>query len=406
MSTFNLAPVFAVATALLVACSTTPQRPAKPSNELSLLTQHFVRQNNADYDATRESMLGRMELEVASATDPEEVTFDVLVIHGGGPVGGFAAGFLKGWGEVSNPAFARPGFDLVTGSSSGALVAPYAFVGSEPAYGRAYQTALRPPTFEDPSLVSLLPSSSALMSNAPLKEGIDSVFDAAFIQAIADGAREQRSLLIGVTDLDVGRGRSWDVTREVSSLPPDRACERTHRILLASTAIPVVFPPVEIDGRLYTDGGVASTMFMGFDVFAVEWLLAQWQQRHPNLPMPALRVWVIVNAKLFIDEATVQPRYLDIAMRSIKIMMEYDRLKALFMMAFMVREMDSIDGVRAEFRYVAVPDDATIPKDLSELGDESMIRGVVDLGYRMGTDPRSWTEGAPMLLRMQETDTP
>ena len=51
-----------------------------------------------------------------------------LAISGGGANGAFGAGLLVGWTEAGT----RPEFDFVTGISTGALIAPFAFLG--PAY--------------------------------------------------------------------------------------------------------------------------------------------------------------------------------------------------------------------------------------------------------------------------------
>lgn len=386
---------------LLIACGS-PPRPTQDDTQLQSLKREFAHQNNAEYDTTLATMLQRMEFEVANASNPQDVTFDILVLHGGGAAGGFAAGFLKGWGEIQDPKYTRPAFDYVTGASSGALLAPLAFVGNEPAYQRAYEVALEPPVFKTPGYFSLWPTRSSILPNTQLAEGINSVFDADVLQYITDGARGQRTLLISATDLDLGMGRVWDLTYEAGSLPQDVALEHMRQILLASTAIPGFFPPVEIDGHLYTDGGVAATMFLGMDALGVKSVAQQWQQRHPDIPMPAIRIWVIINAKMYVDAQTIQAHYPDIAMRSINIMMAYDRMKALFTLAFLVDEMEEVDGVQVELKHVFIPDDATIPVDVTQLGDKDIIRSVVDLGFRMGTDPESWTTGAPQVHRLPE----
>ncbi len=392
----------ALACCLLTACGAEP-RPEKDHGQLQSVKQAFARENNAEYDASLDIMLRRMERELANADDPEDVTFDILVLHGGGAAGGFAAGFLKGWGEIQEPEYRRPVFDYVTGASSGALLAPLAYIGTEQAYQLAYAVALEPPVFKTPGYFSLWPTRSAILPNTQLAEGIDSVFGAEVVQQIADGAREHRALLIGGTDLDLGMGRVWDLAYEAESLPQEQAVKHLRQVLLASTAIPGFFPPVELDGHLYTDGGVAATMFLGMDAFGVKKVAQQWRQRHPDLPMPTIRIWAIINAKMYVDTEVVQARYPDIAMRSINIMMAYDRMKALFMLAYLVDEMDELDGVHAELRHVFIPEDATIPVDVTQLNDREIIRNLVELGYERGADPDSWTEGAPQVHRLPES---
>src|ERR1700757_1762844 len=50
----------------------------------------------------------------------------MLALSGGGEHGAFGAGLLSGWSESGR----RPTFDIVTGVSTGALMAPFAFLGS------------------------------------------------------------------------------------------------------------------------------------------------------------------------------------------------------------------------------------------------------------------------------------
>ena len=99
------------------------------------------------------------------ASNPRDVTFDMLVVHGSGAAGGFAAGFLKGWGEIQDPKYTRPEFDYVTGASSGASLAPLAFIGEENSYQLAYEVALEPPIFNEPGFFTLWPTRSSVISN-------------------------------------------------------------------------------------------------------------------------------------------------------------------------------------------------------------------------------------------------
>jgi hypothetical protein len=64
--------------------------------------------------------------------------------------------------------------------------------------------------------------------------------------------------------------------------------------------------------------------------------------------------------------------------------------------------MNALEGVQAEFRHVFIPQDVTIPTDVTQLGDKTIIRSLVDLGYRLGADPDSWTVGAPEIHRLPE----
>jgi hypothetical protein len=146
---------------------------------------------------------------------------------------------------------------------------------------------------------------------------------------------------------------------------------------------------------LHSDGGIATTLFLGFDSSGFKWLADNWRKRHPHKSLSKIRVWAIVNQKLVETGATTQPQYLSVGMRSLKIMMKYDRFKALRSLAFMIASVDKMKGMRAEFRYLAIPEDTTIPSDLTELKNKKMVSNLVELGRRLGADSSSWQTGPP-----------
>ena len=142
-----------------------------------------------------------------------------LVISSGGVEGAFGAGLLVGW----TAAGTRPEFQVVTGVSSGAMIAPFAFLGS------AYDGALRDiySTFSTKDLVERRGLIEALeigsmMDTAPLRRLIDQYLGDAEIARIAAEGRKGRKLLIGTTHLDAARPVVWDLTRIAASGPFSR----------------------------------------------------------------------------------------------------------------------------------------------------------------------------------------
>ena len=391
---------------MLVSCGTT--RPDPGAEALRLRVAQHEQLERVSYDRGLRAMLARMELEVARAEHPEAVTFDVLAVHGGGPAAAFAAGFLHGWGRVEAPGLERPFFDIVTGSSSGALVAPFAFVGDEHAYTALLETFCTLPVdlFGSASPFSLWPWRSALLSNRKVAELIRTQVDAAMIGELARGGDEHRQALVATTDLDLGAARIWDLHVEAQRARERGDPSRLHEVLLASTAVPVAFPPVEIDGALHTDGGVSATVFPGFDADGMYAVAERWAERHPDLPMPRLRLWAILNQQLFVEPRVVQPRYLDVALRSVETMMEFDRLKALLYMANMIEVIDGRKGIRAEFRWTAIPQGAPMPV-VTGLLDRDELAVLAGVGHRAGTDPSSWKVGEPSQFRApDEVESP
>lgn len=174
-----------------------------------------------------------------------------LAISGGGENGAFGAGLLAGWTATGT----RPTFKLVTGISTGALTAPFAFLG--PTYDpelRAIYTQISPKDVLEQRWVISGLLGDAMATNQPLFHTIQRFVTPELLQAIVQEYERGRILLIATTDLDAGRPVIWDVGKIAASGRPG-AVTLIQRILLASAAIPVAFPPVmidvEADGKQY-----------------------------------------------------------------------------------------------------------------------------------------------------------
>jgi predicted acylesterase/phospholipase RssA len=166
-----------------------------------------------------------------------------LAISGGGDDGAFAAGLLAGWTQRGD----RPMFKVVTGISAGALVAPFAFLG--PRYDSVLRNVGSRLTSRDifhlRSLLSLI-TSDGLADDGPLASLIERYITPEVMRDIAAEYANGRLLFVGTTDLDAGHPVIWDMGAIASSKDPG-AIALFRKVLLASTAIPGVFPPVMID---------------------------------------------------------------------------------------------------------------------------------------------------------------
>ncbi len=188
-----------------------------------------------------------------------------LAISGGAENGAFAAGVLTGWGDAGN----RPEFDLVTGVSSGALIAPFVFLGRErdPQLRELFTKYGRKDIFT--SNISGLLQGAALVDNSPLARLIEKYVDREFIREIAKERSKGRVLLVGTTNLDAQRPVLWDMGRIAASDSPE-AVDLFRKVLLASTTLPGAFAPVRIKVRvggqdydeLHVDGGVTRQVFV------------------------------------------------------------------------------------------------------------------------------------------------
>jgi hypothetical protein len=157
-----------------------------------------------------------------------------LAISGGGPDGAFGAGLLNGWTAAGD----RPAFTIVTGISTGALTAPFAFLGPDydPVLEEIYTTYSTEDLVEQRTWLGIVTGDSAA-DTAPLFALIERYLDDEAIAKIAAANADGRRLFIGTTNLDAGRPMLWNITAIAASDAPEKA-RLIHEILLASASIP------------------------------------------------------------------------------------------------------------------------------------------------------------------------
>lgn len=210
-------------------------------------------------DFRRETMLDLLEQPAAQTPGP--IVIELLALSAGGQFGAFGAGFLRGWSENKNSP--RPDFDLITGVSAGALIAPVAFAGSE------FDTALdgyrglsEEDVFRSRPFIAL-PSAPSAASVEPLERFVEERLTDDMIAEIEDRHDAGRGLFILATDLDSTEAVIFDLGQMAALDQPvetKRAC--MTEAMLASAAIPGLFPPRHIDGILLADGGLRDQVFL------------------------------------------------------------------------------------------------------------------------------------------------
>lgn len=234
----------------------------------------------------------------------------VLALSSGGLYGAYTAGVLDGWTRAGT----RPEFDVVTGSSTGALIAPFAFLG--PAYdarAMSLYTGVRAGDIYRLRAWFTLPFRDALATSAPLRHLIEEQIDECLMTEIAEAHRAGRRLFVGTTDLRTKRPVVWDMGA-IACLPCPHGCALFRDVLLASASVPGVFPPVPFDtgaGRgprrvdLHVDGGVTAPLFVPPGVFEAA---AGPDPAAPGAPC----VYAIVAGKLYPDAGHVRRRILPV----------------------------------------------------------------------------------------------
>lgn len=306
-----------------------------------------------------------------------------LAVSGGGDNGAYSAGLLNGWSETGT----RPEFKMVTGVSTGALVAPFAFLG--PGYDAALRevyTTMTPESIYRTRGISAALFDDAMADTTPLANVIAKYADEKMFAAIAREYGEGRLLLIGTTDLDAQRPVVWNIGALAASGKPE-ALALFRKILRASAAIPGVFQPVmidvELDGRKYqemhVDGGAIAQLFLYPPSIDASRLMKR--ERH---------AYIIRNARLDPDYLMAERRTITIAGRAISTMLaasgQNDVLRTYF--------VSQRDGVDYNLAYIG--SDFVAPEKKGEF-DQAYMRALYDYGYRQAKAGTEWHKAPPGL---------
>ncbi len=308
-----------------------------------------------------------------------------LAISGGGDNGAFGAGLLVGWTEAGD----RPMFKLVTGISTGALIAPFAFLG--PKYDaklREVFTTISPDdVYESRGYLEIL-FSDAAADSAPLWNLVSRVADQDMLDAIAVEYAKGRGLLVATTDLDARRAVVWNIGAIAESGHP-KALELFHSILIASAAIPGAFPPVmfdvEVDGtpyqEMHVDGGtMAQTFVYPPTVNLAEVVKQAGIQRERHL-------YIIRNAGLDPAWASVERDIFSIAGRAISSLTHTQGIGDLYRL-YVQAERDGVD-----YNLAFIPSDFKLVHE--EEFDTEFMRQLFDHGYELSKANYRWWKHPP-----------
>lgn len=278
---------------MATACGSIPRPPLAAARLLSTPTKLDAFRFQAD------DPKGFLDLYRKVAEHRAELHLDgmrVLALSGGGANGAYGAGLMVGWTKAGD----RPSFDLVTGVSTGALMAPLVFAG--PAWDARLAAA-----YHDPALRGLAHDrltalfQPSLYSSKALRRLMEKYVDDDLLRAISLERDKGRTLLVATTDLDSQKIIIWDLGAIAAwAQEPEHAAEALklfRTALLASSSIPGVFPPTLIGldsepGRpaeLHVDGTVGAAFFLFPESMAF------WT---PDQAMRPTGMYVIINGKI------------------------------------------------------------------------------------------------------------
>jgi predicted acylesterase/phospholipase RssA len=311
---------------------------------------------------------------------------EFLTISGGGENGAYGAGLLVGW----TAAGTRPNFKLVTGISTGALTAPFAFLG--PAYDQrlkeVYTTLSAKDVMQPRGYLGLI-LEDAFADNTPLRQTVAKYFDQSMLDAIAAEDAKGRILLVATTNLDARRPIIWNITKIAASHNP-QALKLVHDVLVASAAIPGAFPPVmidvEVNGKKYeemhVDGGASAQVFVYPPSLSrtTAQFSAEQQERQR-------RVYVIRNARLDPDWAQVDRATFSILERAVNSLIQTQGVGDLYRI-YVATQRDRID-----FNLAYIPE--TFKTPLTEPFETSYMSELFALGYERDAKGYQWAKVPP-----------
>ncbi|MGK7868862.1 patatin-like phospholipase family protein [Falsiroseomonas sp. E2-1-a20] len=371
-----------------------PRRLTLGATVLGLPNERFYPQQGvAPLEREVMTTLERGQIFRGAAPGVRNQKLNLLAVSGGGEDGAFGAGLLCGWSEEGT----RPVFDLVTGVSTGALTAPFAFLG--PAYDHALRdvyTNLSASDILRQRWFTAAIFDDALADNTPLLGTITRHLNDAMLADIAKAYRDGRLLLIGTTNLDAQVPVIWNIGAIAGSGHP-MAATVIRRILLASAAIPGAFAPVMFDVTL--DGTGYQEMHVDGGAFAQAFLYPRSLSRdrrermRRGQPVVPITAYVIRNARLDPQWATVNRRTMGIAGRAISTMIAASGFNDVLRIYDTSRQ----DGVGFNLAFIG-PD---FEGELNSPFEQSYMRALFAYGFERGRAGYPWS-GAPPSL----TDTP
>ena len=327
--------------------------------------------------------LRRQQQALGLKADQLPPQLQMLAVSGGGEDGAFGAGVLCGWTEAGT----RPVFELVTGVSTGALSAPFAFLGS--AYDpqlRAVYTELTPAdVLKSRGLLAGAVFGDAMADNAPLFKTISRYLTTDMQAALAKAYTEGRLLLIGTTDLDAQLPVVWNIGAIAASGHP-RALDTIRRVLLASAAVPGAFPPtmfdVTLDGvayqEMHVDGGAFAQAFL-YPAAVTKGRRERMKQGKPVVDVDA---YVIRNARLDPYWADVRRRTLGIVGRAISTMITASGYNDVLRIYNTTRQ----DDIGYHLAYIGKDFTMTLPEPF----DPGYMRALFDYGYQQARHGYDW----------------
>lgn len=311
---------------------------------------------------------------------------NVLSLSGGGSFGAFSAGVMCGWTARGD----RPEFDVVTGISTGALIAPYAFLGA------AYDDQLKAfyTTLEAKDLYQMKPVrglfGEAFADNAKLAKKVEESISPQVVNEIAMEHQKGRRLYVGTTAAESRQFVIWDIGAiACKGRPQDR--QLIVQILLGSSAIPGVFPPqhidVEVDGQCVTerhvDGGVSQALFIH-----PPYVPPEHRSKSPNADLAGTNLYLVVAGKLYCDLEEIKPMAFNLVGKEMSAVL-YAQARGDLQRMYMTSMLSGMN-----YYMTSIPPEYPAPTS-SLAFDIPSLTGMFNEGYRIVCEGKAWRTTPP-----------
>lgn len=320
---------------------------------------------------------------VDNVTNPPR--YDSLIISGGGADGAFGAGILVGWTKSG----LRPQFEVVTGTSTGAVIAPFAFLGEEydDKLYEIYSNLTRAKVYES-RLLNAVFGGSSIADTQSLRSQIERHVTLDLIKKIAVEHRKARSLFVVTTHFDSMRPMIWDIG-SIAAQENNQAVLLIRKVILASASIPVLFPPVKferkIEGKIYTelhiDGGVTRNAF-SYPAKITMADIERIQGLHFNR-----NVYVIQNSNSKLSYEPAPTDLAGIASRSTLGLLQ-NKINSDIEQIYYLSKRDGI-----HFNMIEIPDHFKADKAIEF--DTTYINELLQLGIELGQKGSFWHSTPP-----------
>lgn len=303
-----------------------------------------------------------------------------LVLSGGGQYGAFSVGVLKGWSQSGK----RPDFNVVTGISTGALIAPFAFLGSQydDVLVKNYLSTSSTDIYRKKSWMTVLWDDS-VADPKPFRRKIEAEVTPEIVELIAQRHQKGHRLYIGTTDLRRRKLVTWDIGAIASGERKDKV-KLIQRLMLASCSVPGFFPPVgieiEVDGQRYVeyhvDGSVAASILLQPEMLPGK---DSNQQGH---------VHVIVAGNAETESTELKHKAIPLVMDALAGVMQ-TRFELDLMNAYLMANWSG-----ASFEMTAVPNDISANSDMLSFSPE-LMNNLYQVGQQLGVASESWQKTVP-----------